>query len=102
MTIEATVDGTVIRWRDKKRYLWIIGAIVPLIPVSMWGLYVLTDSTLAWYFGPFFVFVIIPIIDLIVGRDGENPPGRAPSRPSRTTVTTVGSPTPSSPCRSSA
>lgn len=74
MTIEATVDGTVIQWRDKKRYLWIIGAIVPLIPVSMWGLYALTDSTLAWYFGPFFVFVIIPIVDLIVGRDGENPP----------------------------
>ncbi|WP_456695283.1 alkane 1-monooxygenase [Aeromicrobium sp. P5_D10] len=74
MTIEATVDGTVIRWRDRKRYLWLIGAIVPLIPVSMWGLYVLTDSTLAWYFGPFFVFVVIPIADLIVGRDSENPP----------------------------
>lgn len=74
MTIEATVDGTVIRWRDKKRYLWIIGAIVPLIPVSMWGLYSLTDSTLAWYFGPFFLFVVIPIIDMLVGRDGENPP----------------------------
>lgn len=74
MTIEATVDGTVIRWRDRKRYLWLIGAIVPLIPVAMWGLYVLTDSTLAWYFGPFFVFVIIPIADLIVGRDSENPP----------------------------
>lgn len=74
MAIQATVDGAVISWRDRKRYLWIIGAIVPLIPVSMWGLYVLTDSTLAWYFGPFFVFVIIPLADLVVGRDGENPP----------------------------
>lgn len=74
MTIEATVNGTVIRWRDPKRYLWIIGALVPVIPVSMWGLYALTGSTLAWYFGPFFVFVIIPIVDLIVGRDGQNPP----------------------------
>ena len=74
MTIEATVDGTVIQWRDRKRYLWIIGAIVPLIPVSAWGLHALTGSTLAWYFGPFFVFVVIPIADMIVGRDGENPP----------------------------
>ncbi|MCW2823489.1 MAG: alkane 1-monooxygenase [Aeromicrobium sp.] len=74
MTIEATVDGTAIQWRDRKRYLWIIGAIVPLVPVAMWGLYSLTDSTLAWYFGPFFVFVIIPIVDLVVGRDSENPP----------------------------
>ena len=74
MTIEATVDGTVIQWRDRKRYLWIIGAIVPLIPVGMWGLHVLTGSTVVWYFGPFFLFVIVPIADLIAGRDGENPP----------------------------
>ncbi|MCL8252714.1 alkane 1-monooxygenase [Aeromicrobium fastidiosum] len=74
MTIDATVDGTTVQWRDRKRYLWIIGAIVPLIPVSMWGLYVLTGSTVVWYFGPFFLFVIVPIADLIAGRDGENPP----------------------------
>ncbi|NRQ48289.1 alkane 1-monooxygenase [Aeromicrobium stalagmiti] len=74
MTIEATVDGTVIQWRDRKRYLWIIGAIVPLIPVSIWGLFSLTGSTLVWYFGPFFLFVVVPIADMIAGRDGENPP----------------------------
>ncbi|AWB91386.1 alkane 1-monooxygenase [Aeromicrobium chenweiae] len=74
MTIEATVDGTVIQWRDRKRYLWIIGAIVPLIPVGIWGLFALTGSDLVWFFGPFFVFVVIPVLDLIVGRDSENPP----------------------------
>jgi len=74
MTIEATVDGTVVRWRDRKRYLWVIGAIVPLVPVGAWGLHALTGSTAAWYFGPFFVFVVVPVVDLVVGRDGENPP----------------------------
>ena len=74
MTIQATVDGTLVQWRDRKRYLWLIGALVPLIPASTWGLHVLTGSTLAWYFGPFFVFVIVPVVDLLVGRDGENPP----------------------------
>ena len=74
MTIEATVDGTTVQWRDRKRYLWIIGAIVPMIPVSMWGLHVLTGSTVVWYFGPFFLFVIVPLADLVAGRDGENPP----------------------------
>lgn len=74
MTIEATVDGATVQWRDRKRYLWIIGAVVPLIPASSWGLHALTDSTLAWYFGPFFVFVIVPVADLVAGRDGENPP----------------------------
>ncbi len=74
MTIQATVDGQTVQWRDRKRYLWIIGAIVPLIPVGMWGLHVLTGATVVWYFGPFFLFVIVPIADLIAGRDGENPP----------------------------
>ncbi len=74
MTIQATVDGVDHQWRDRKRYLWIIGAIVPLIPVSMWGLYSLTGSTLSWYFGPFFLFVVVPIADMIAGRDAENPP----------------------------
>jgi alkane 1-monooxygenase len=74
MTIEATVDGTTVQWRDRKRYLWIIGAIVPLIPPAIWGLHTLVESDLVWYFGPFFVFVIVPLTDLVVGRDGENPP----------------------------
>ncbi|MCW2801484.1 MAG: alkane 1-monooxygenase, partial [Aeromicrobium sp.] len=69
MTIEATVDGTVIEWRDTKRHLWLIGAIVPLIPVAMWGLYAWTGSSLSWYFGPFFLFVIVPIADIIAGID---------------------------------
>ncbi|MCW2752200.1 MAG: alkane 1-monooxygenase, partial [Aeromicrobium sp.] len=74
MTIEATVDGTVIEWRDSKRHLWLIGAIVPLIPVAMWGLYAWTGSSLSWYFGPFFLFVIVPIADIIAGIDPNNPP----------------------------
>jgi alkane 1-monooxygenase len=74
MAIRATVDGTTVQWRDRKRYLWIIGAVMPLIPVAMWGLYVLTDSTVVWYFGPFFLFVIVPLADLVAGRDGDNPP----------------------------
>ncbi|MCW2830323.1 MAG: alkane 1-monooxygenase [Aeromicrobium sp.] len=74
MTIEATVDGSTHHWRDRKRHLWLIGALVPLIPVAMWGLYSLTDSTLAWYVGPFFVFVLVPIADLLAGIDPDNPP----------------------------
>ena len=74
MTIQATVDGVDIQWRDRQRYLWIVGALVPLIPVGMWGLYAWTESSLAWYFGPFFVFVLIPIVDLLAGIDPDNPP----------------------------
>ena len=51
MTIQATVDGRVIEWRDKKRYLWIMGAIIPLIPLMMWGLYAWTGATIVCTFG---------------------------------------------------
>ncbi len=74
MTISATVDGQVMEWRDRKRYLWIMGAIIPLIPFSIWGLYAWTGWSAWWYFGPFFLFVLVPIADSIAGLDPNNPP----------------------------
>jgi alkane 1-monooxygenase len=74
MAISATVDGRTVTWTDKKRYLWIMGAIIPLIPLSMWGMYAATGWSGVWFFGPFFVFVIIPIADLLAGLDPNNPP----------------------------
>ena len=74
MTIQATVDGELVQWRDRKRRLWIMGAIIPLIPFSMWGLYAASGWTAAWFFGPFFVFVLIPLADLVAGLDPDNPP----------------------------
>ena len=74
MTIEATVDGQLVQWRDSKRYLWIMGALIPLIPLSTWGLHALTGSSLAWWFGPFFLFVVVPLADMAAGLDRNNPP----------------------------
>jgi len=69
-----TADGTQVMWRDSKRYLWIVGAIIPLIPFAAWGLVELTGQGIFWYFGPFFVFGIIPIVDILAGLDRNNPP----------------------------
>ena len=69
-----TADGTQVMWRDSKRYLWIVGAIIPLIPFAAWGLVELTGQGIFWYFGPFFVFGIIPIVDILSGFDRNNPP----------------------------
>ena len=74
MAFQATIGEQQIIWRDTKRYLWIVGAIIPLIPFSAWGLVLWTGQDIFWYFGPFFVFVIIPITDMIAGLDRNNPP----------------------------
>jgi alkane 1-monooxygenase len=63
-----------IVWRDSKRYLWMLGAIIPLIPFISFGLAAWTGLSISWYFGPFFVFVLLPLLDLVAGLDRNNPP----------------------------
>lgn len=69
-----------LRWRDGKRYLWVLGMVMPLLPFAAWGLVVATGSGLGWWFGPAFVFVLVPLADLVVGRDPTNPPEDALDR----------------------
>jgi len=61
-------------WRDGKRYLWIMGAVMPLVPFAAWALVAATGLDLFWWFGPVFVFGIIPLVDLLTGLDRNNPP----------------------------
>jgi alkane 1-monooxygenase len=61
-------------WTDPKRHLWLLGTIIPTLPFAAWGLVEATGLGLFWWFGAIFVFGIVPTLDLIVGRDGENPP----------------------------
>ncbi|HSE10141.1 MAG TPA: alkane 1-monooxygenase [Nocardioidaceae bacterium] len=69
-----SAPAATVEWRDGKRYLWILGAVIPLIPLAAWGFVEATGWDLFWYFGPVFVFGIIPLIDLLTGLDRNNPP----------------------------
>ncbi|MCW4353740.1 alkane 1-monooxygenase [Hoyosella sp. YIM 151337] len=62
------------RWRDRKRYLWLFSLIPATAPLLAAGLYSLTGNSLAWWAGPIVVFVLIPVIDVALGNDGQNPP----------------------------
>ena len=77
----AAVDRPValdeIGWSDTKRWLWLIGLLVPVLVPAAFGLVALTGVAAFWWFGPFFVFVVIPIIDVAAGLDSENPPDLA-------------------------
>ena len=74
MTISTVVDGHTVTWRDRKRYLWLLGTIIPLLPMVIWGAYALTGWSFWFFFGPFFVFVLIPLLDIVAGLDPDNPP----------------------------
>ena len=70
-TVEA---DSVAQWKDKKRYLWLIGLVVPLLVFAAMGLAALTGVGAFYWLGPVVLFVIVPTLDLVIGRDGANPP----------------------------
>jgi alkane 1-monooxygenase len=61
-------------WRDPKRYAWLLGLVVPTLPFLAYGLVELTGLGVFWFYGPFLVFVIFPVADLLIGLDAANPP----------------------------
>ncbi|HEV7854379.1 MAG TPA: alkane 1-monooxygenase [Mycobacterium sp.] len=62
------------RWRDRKRYLWLLAPIVPSLAVGSWLLVLLTGQAVFWWSCPIVAFVVIPVLDHLVGADAENPP----------------------------
>jgi alkane 1-monooxygenase len=73
--------GNVEQWRDRKRYLWLMGLIVPtaifvMLPV-VWAL-----NQLGWHaaaqaplwIGPILLYVLLPLLDWRFGADGQNAP----------------------------
>jgi alkane 1-monooxygenase len=64
-------------WNDPKRYLWLLGLIVPIAPFIAWALAEATGLGLMWWAGPAIVFILIPAFDLILGKDSANPPDSA-------------------------
>jgi alkane 1-monooxygenase len=65
------------RWRDPKRYLWLLGAVVPALVAESWLAVYTTGWTAFWWLGPIVAFVVVPLFDHIVGTDADNPPDQA-------------------------
>ncbi|WP_028007264.1 alkane 1-monooxygenase [Solimonas flava] len=61
-------------WRDSKRYLWLFGAAIMLVPILGGLLYEATGWAVWWWLGPLFVYGVIPVADWLVGTDTNNPP----------------------------
>jgi alkane 1-monooxygenase len=62
------------RWRDQKRYAWLLGLIVPLLPFISWGLVEAIGVGALWFYGPVLIFGAFPLLDLLIGMDASNPP----------------------------
>ena len=73
-TFTATVDDRTVRWRDSKRYLWLLGLVVPLLPWGAWREAERFGLDVFWWMGPIWILVLIPILDAVFGEDRSNPP----------------------------
>lgn len=64
-------------WHDAKRYLWPLGLVIPTLPFQAWLAVDLTGSGLFWWLGPVVFFGVLPLLDVVIGKDAENPPDSA-------------------------
>ncbi|HTC24169.1 MAG TPA: fatty acid desaturase [Gemmatimonadales bacterium] len=76
MTV-ASLEETGPVFVDRKRHLWLLGLVVPALPFIAAGLVRVTGLGLMWWFGPLFVYGVIPFCELAIGLDRDNPPESA-------------------------
>ena len=69
---EATVT-----WRDRKRYLWPLALLMPLLPFVAVAGFASTGQALFLWIGPLVILGFIPLLDLVVGLDPSDPPDTA-------------------------
>jgi alkane 1-monooxygenase len=66
-----------VSWPDPKRYLWLLGLVVPAVVLISWAGACATGWRIFWWLGPILTLVIVPILDYLVGADADNPPDSA-------------------------
>src|SRR3954471_14004984 len=73
--VNSTVpQGSTEEWQDRKRYLWLIGLVVPSLAFIAIGMWRLTGWGGGFWIGPGGVLMIAPAIHPPPGRGRSTPP----------------------------
>ena len=72
-----TLTAQTTAWRDPKKYLWLFGLTVPLMPFAGAALARSTGLDVFWFFTPIFIYGLVPLLELLLGEDAANPPDDA-------------------------
>ena len=67
-------DGSTVTYSDSKRYLWFFSFALALVTPLTVAAYFWTGSVLTVLIPTIYMYVFIPLFDLIVGEDLNNPP----------------------------
>ena len=76
MKLYSTIDKEkgLIEYTDKKRYLWLGSVFFPLLPLYFISVYLKTNNELIFVIPLCISYIVIPILDWLVGSDTSNPP----------------------------
>jgi alkane 1-monooxygenase len=77
--LDNATQSTNGKWKDAKRYLWLLSPAVPVIGIAALSAYAIAPKklrALAWV-GPTLVHGVIPALDRLIGEDSTNPPESA-------------------------
>ena len=66
--------GSTEQWQDPKRYLWLIGLVVPSLAFVAFAGYAATGWGAWFWVGPIVILAAVPAVDLVAGLDRSNPP----------------------------
>jgi alkane 1-monooxygenase len=63
-----------VRYADRKRYLWMLSVLFPLIPFAGMALMVWSGQQWTLWIPLVFLYVVIPLLDYLFPNDRSNPP----------------------------
>ncbi len=73
-SVRSESEGTQNSWRDGRRYLWLLGIVVPLSPFIGWVLVQLFGLGLFWAAGGWLLVIVVPLVDMLTRPNRTNPP----------------------------
>ncbi|HSG90622.1 MAG TPA: alkane 1-monooxygenase [Pseudomonadales bacterium] len=75
MSIQAlAADGSTVSYTDRRRWLWSLSLLWPLMPVIFCAVAAATGQVI-WFWGTLVVwYLLVPIVDHLLPADGSNPP----------------------------
>ncbi len=69
-----TTANMTASWSDRKRYIWLLSPLLPLLVVNgLWHFHQTHLSIYTWI-SPLFIYLVIPFFDFAIGQDRSNAP----------------------------
>jgi alkane 1-monooxygenase len=74
MSVDVSMTGSEATWVDSRRGLWVLSAVLPMLPLVSVALWLATAQTWTLWITLACVYGLFPLLDQLLGDDENNPP----------------------------